>query len=88
MICASDDSNNDLYPTSKPLLQLDLQRPLHGKDVRAHVSWLAQLPLRSACVGAYTVEGVDYDTVTGNLRVEVNSPSPCNADTVVYTLHR
>ncbi|WP_163572528.1 hypothetical protein [Fodinicola feengrottensis] len=88
LICASDDSNNDLYPTSKPLLQIDLAHRLDGKDVTAHVTWLAQLPLRSSCVGAYTVEGVDYDTVTGNLRVEVNAPSPCNADTTIYTLRR
>jgi hypothetical protein len=88
LICASDDSNNDIYPTSKPLLQIDLQQPLRGRDVRAHVTSLGQLPLSSTCVGAYTAEGVDYDTVTGELRVEVVAPSPCNTDVTVYTYRR
>jgi hypothetical protein len=88
LICASDDSNNDLYPTSKPLLQIDLQHPLRGKDVKAHVTSLGQLPLASTCVGAYTAEGVDYDAVTGELRVEVLPPSPCNTDIAVYTYRR
>jgi hypothetical protein len=88
LICASDDSNNDLYPTSKPLLQIDLQHPLRGKDVKAHVTSLGQLPLASTCVGAYTAEGVDYDAATGDLRVEVLPPSPCNTDIAVYTYRR
>jgi hypothetical protein len=88
LVCASDDSNNDLYPTSKPLLQIDLQHPLRGKDVKAHVTSLGQLPLASTCVGAYTAEGVDYDAATGDLRVEVLPPSPCNTDIAVYTYRR
>ena len=88
LICASDDSNNDIYPTSKPLLQSDLQHPLRGQDVQAHVTSLGQLPLSSTCVGAYTAEGVDYDAVTGDLRVEVLPPSPCNTDITVYRYRR
>jgi hypothetical protein len=86
LICASDDSNNDIYPTSKPLLQIDLRHQLGGKDVTARVTSLGQIPLASTCVGAYTVEGVDFDTPTGQLRVEVVPPSPCNTDITVYTL--
>jgi hypothetical protein len=88
LICASDDSSNDIYPTSKPLLQIDLKHPLNGKDVTAKVTSLGQIPLASTCTGAYTVEGVDYDTVTDDLRVEVDAPSPCNGDITIYTLHR
>ncbi|HJP79616.1 MAG TPA: hypothetical protein VJ914_35420 [Pseudonocardiaceae bacterium] len=88
LICASDDSSNDIYPTSKPLLQIDLKHPLGGKDVTAKVTSLGQIPLASTCTGAYTVEGVDYDAVTGDLRVEVDAPSPCNTDITIYTLHR
>jgi hypothetical protein len=88
LICASDDSNNDIYPTSKPMLQIDLQQPLRGHDVRAHVTSLGQLPLSSTCVGAYTAEGVDYDVATGDLRVEVVPPSPCNTDVTVYRFRR
>jgi hypothetical protein len=86
LICASDDSNNDIYPTSKPLLQIDLKHQLNGKDVTARVTSLGQIPLASTCVGAYTVEGVDYDMPTGQLRVEVVPPSPCNTNITVYTL--
>jgi hypothetical protein len=86
LICASDDSANDIYPTSKPLLQIDLKHQLNGHDVTAHVTSLGQIPLSSTCVGAYTVEGDDYDAVTGDLRVEVVPPSPCNTDVTVYTL--
>lgn len=86
LICASDDSNNDIFPTSKPLLQIDLKHQLNGKDVTARVTSLGQIPLSSTCVGAYTVEGVDYDTPTGALRVEVVPPSPCNTNLTVYTL--
>lgn len=88
LICASDDSNNDIYPTSKPLLQIDLAHRLNGHDVTARVTSLGQVPLSSTCVGAYTVEGDDYDAVTGDLSVEVVPPSPCNTDVTVYTLHR
>jgi hypothetical protein len=86
LICASDDSNNDIYPTSKPLLQIDLKHALNGEDVTAKVTSLGQVPLASTCVGAYTVEGVDYDTEAGDLRVEVVPPSPCNVNVTVYTL--
>jgi len=88
LVCASDDSNNDIYPTSKPLLQIDLAHPLRGTDVVGQVTWLGQVPLRGTCAGAYTVEGVDYDTATGDLRVEVVPPSPCNTNVTVYTLRR
>jgi hypothetical protein len=86
LICASDDSANDIYPTSKPLLRIDLAHRLNGHDVTAHVTSLGQIPLSSTCVGAYTVEGDDYDATTGDLRVEVVPPSPCNTDVTVYAL--
>lgn len=88
LICLSDDSNNDIYPTSKPLLRIDLTHPLHGRDVTARVTSLGQVPLSSTCTGAYTVEGDDYDPVTGDLRIEVVPPAPCNTEVDVYTLHR
>jgi len=88
LICASDDSNNDLYPTSKPLLQIDLQHLRRAGQTSQPPGPLGQLPLASTCVGAYTAEGVDYDAVTGELRVEVLPPSPCNTDIAVYTYRR
>jgi hypothetical protein len=88
LLCATSDSNNDLYPTSYQLLQVDLPRPLAGGDTRAHVKELGQLPLVSTCAGAFTPEGVDYDAPTGTLRVEVVPPSPCNTVTDVYSFKR
>ena len=73
---------------NKKGIEIDLKHPLNGTDVTAKVTSLGQIPLASTCVGTYTVEGVDYDTVTGNLRVEVVPPSPCNTNMTVYTLRR
>lgn len=42
-----------------------------------HVTALRQLPLRSACSGAFEAEGIDYDRRTGTLRVIVVSPGFC-----------
>lgn len=88
LLCATSDSNNDLYPTSYQLLQVDLPHALTGHDVRAHVKELGQLPLSSTCAGAFTPEGVDYDAPTGTLRVEVVPPAPCNTVTDVYSFRR
>ncbi|EWM15974.1 hypothetical protein [Kutzneria sp. 744] len=77
LLCASDDPDGSLYGMTKPLLQLDLSGPLGGADVTAHVSALGQLPLQSGCSGTFEVEGMDYDTRDGTLRVIVMSPGFC-----------
>ncbi|MGV9360299.1 hypothetical protein [Amycolatopsis sp. NPDC003731] len=86
LICATSDPYNDLYPTNLQLLQIDLARPLTGRDVTAHVREIGQVPLVSTCTGTFTPEGVDYDA--GVLRVEVVPPSPCNTVTDVYSFER
>ncbi|HKN52256.1 MAG TPA: hypothetical protein VJX66_07145 [Amycolatopsis sp.] len=88
LLCATSDNFNDLFPTSFQLLQIDLARPLNGHDVDARVQELGQVPLVSTCPGTFVTEGVDYDTPTGDLRVEVVPPSPCNTVTDVYTFRR
>lgn len=88
LLCATSDPNNDLFPTNLQLLQIDLARPLNGRDVKAHVKELGQVPLVSTCTGTFTPEGVDYDTPTGELRIEVVPPAPCNTVTDVYVLRR
>lgn len=88
LLCGTSDPNNDLYPTTFQLLQIDLARPLNGHDVTAHVTSLGQVPLVSTCLGTFVTEGVDYDAPTGELRVEVVPPSPCNTVTDVYTFRR
>ncbi|WP_086851735.1 hypothetical protein [Amycolatopsis kentuckyensis] len=86
LVCATSDPYNDLYPTNLQLLQIDLARPLTGRDVTARVHEIGQVPLVSTCTGTFTPEGVDYDG--GVLRVEVVPPSPCNTVTDVYSFER
>ncbi|MFC0039619.1 hypothetical protein [Actinomadura rayongensis] len=88
LLCATDDTGTDLFPTTKQLLQIKLSRPLRGRDVTARVTSLGQLPLVSACRGEFETEGNDYDPATGLLRVEVVPPSPCDANTTIYTFRR
>jgi hypothetical protein len=75
LLCASDDAATDLFGIAKPLLQIDLGRPLDGADVTGHVTALRPLPLQSLCSGSFEVEGVDY--AAGTLRVLVMSPGFC-----------
>jgi hypothetical protein len=84
LLCASDDTGTDLYPTSKQLLQIDLPHALDGTEVTGHVTSLGQLPLSSICTGNYEVEGTDYDPATGNLRVLIIQPGVCAAVTELY----
>jgi hypothetical protein len=78
LLCSSDDPEGTLFGMTKPLLRIDLSAPPNGTaDVTGRVSALRQLPLRSACSGAFEAEGVDYDRRTGTLRVIVVSPGFC-----------
>lgn len=77
LLCSSDDGATDLFGIAKPLLRLDLVRPLDGADVTAHVTALRPLPLSSFCSGTFEVEGTDYDPATATLRVIVMSPGFC-----------
>lgn len=72
LLCASDGSG-------KQLLQVDLTGQLSGGDVTGNVTALGQLPLQSSCGGTFEVEGIDYDSRDGTLRVIVLSPGFCVA---------
>lgn len=84
LVCASDDSSETLFSNDKPLLEVDLSAPLSSGDVTGHVIDLGSIPQESVCSGTFEVEGVDYDTTTGTLRVEVIQPSVCEIVTTVY----
>ncbi|QMU80405.1 hypothetical protein GXW83_19525 [Streptacidiphilus sp. PB12-B1b] len=88
LVCASDDSSQSLFPDSKPLLEIDLSGPLTGGDTTGHVTDIGAIPQSSICSGTYEAEGVDYDTSTGVLRLEMIQPSICGAVTSVYTYTR
>jgi hypothetical protein len=84
LICASDDSTGTLFSNAKPLLQITLPSALNGQTVTGHVTDLGSIPRSSACSGTFEAEGVDYDTATGVLRVEMIPPGVCEVATTVY----
>jgi hypothetical protein len=84
LICASDDDSQKLFPNQKPLLQVTLPGALHGSTVKGHVVDLGSIPQQSTCTGTFEAEGVDYDTSTQTLRVEVIQPGSCILHTTVY----
>lgn len=88
LVCASDDDSRSLFPETKPLLQIDLSAPLAGHDTTGHVTDLGGIPQSSICTGTYETEGVDYDTATGVLRLEMIQPGVCAAVTSVLTYSR
>ncbi|HWC82513.1 MAG TPA: hypothetical protein VG756_21385 [Pseudonocardiaceae bacterium] len=86
LLCASDDPDTDLFPTSKQLLQIDLPHALDGNEITGQVTYLGQLPLSSICTsGTYEVEGDDYDPATATLRVLIIQPGSCDPVTELYT---
>jgi hypothetical protein len=84
LICASDDDSETLFPNQKPLLEVTLPGPLRGANVKGHVVDLGSIPQVSACSGTFEAEGVDFDTSTGILRVEVIQPGSCILMTTIY----
>ena len=84
LICASDDDTRTLFPNEKPLVEVDLSQRLHGTSVKGHVVDLGPIPQVSTCSGTFEAEGVDFDTPTNVLRVEVIQPSSCVLQTSVY----
>ncbi|HEY3873569.1 MAG TPA: hypothetical protein VGM10_34750 [Actinocrinis sp.] len=85
LVCASDDSSETLFTNAKPLLEVQLSAPLGNGSVTGHVVDLGSIPqANSICSGTFEAEGVDYDTDTGVLRVEIIQPSICEVATTVY----
>ena len=76
LLCSSDDPAGELYGMTKPLLQIDLDRPLDGGDVTGRVTAVRQLPLSSGCSGNFEAEGIDFHP-DRTLRVIVLSPGMC-----------
>jgi hypothetical protein len=87
LICASDDSSETLFTNDKPLLEVQLSAALDGGSVTGHVIDLGSIPEQSDCSGTYEAEGVDYDSATGTLRVEIIQPGACEVATTVYEYH-
>ena len=83
LICASDDDSRTLFANEKPLLEVQLPRPLGSGSVRGHVVDLGSIPQHSTCAGTFEAEGVDYDAATGVLRVEIIQPGSCILKTTI-----
>lgn len=84
LICASDDSSESVFANQFPLLEVTLAAPLNGATVAGTVTDLGSIPQSSDCSGTFEPEGVDYDTATGVLRVEITQPGVCEVATTVY----
>lgn len=92
LLCSSDDAVTEGGFPRKPLLQVDLAAAVTGVDVNGAVTPVAPLPLQSECPvtapgswpGDFEAEGIDYDTRTGALRVEVIPPGICGVTGAVY----
>ena len=87
VICASDDDSRTLFANEKPLVEVDLSKSLHGIDVKGHVVDLGSIPQRSSCSGTFEAEGVDFDSSTHILRVEIIQPGSCILKTTIYEYH-
>jgi hypothetical protein len=85
LICASDDSSESIFANVDPLLEITLPAALNGSTVTGTVTDLGSIPQNSICSGTFEPEGVDYDTTSGTLRVEITQPSYCEVATTVYT---
>lgn len=84
LLCVSDDDSKRLFPNEKPLLEIDLPRPLHGTTVAGHVVDLGPIPQESSCSGTFEAEGIDFDATTRTLRVEIIQPASCILMTTIY----
>jgi hypothetical protein len=81
---AADDSRDSVFANPFPLLEVILAAPLTGGNVTGTVTDLGSIPQNSICSGTFEPEGVDYDTATGVLRVEITRPGVCEVATTVY----
>jgi hypothetical protein len=88
LICASDDSSESIFANVDPLIEVTLPSALNGSTVTGTVTDLGSIPQNSICSGTFEPEGVDYDTASGTLRVEITQPSYCEVATTVYTYQR
>lgn len=84
LICASDDDSRTLFPNEKPLVEIDLQKSLHGISAKGHLVDLGSIPQESSCSGTFEAEGIDFDVSTGILRVEIIQPGSCILKTTIY----
>jgi hypothetical protein len=88
LICASDDSSESIFANVDPLIEVTLPPALNGSTVTGTVTDLGSIPNSSICSGTFEPEGVDYNTASGTLRVEITQPSYCEVATTVYTYQR
>lgn len=82
LLCASNDPTTTLWPTPRPLLQLDLTHPLNGQPVTATVHSLGPLPQQSPCTGEFEVEGINVHN--SRMLVGLIAPKPCGSIAATY----
>jgi hypothetical protein len=88
LMCTIDDADSDLWPTPRPLLQIELAGPLTGSATTAQLTSYGELPTESLCPVTSEVAGIDYDRIHGDLRVDIVPPLPCGVVTTIYRFQR
>ncbi|MCW2526217.1 MAG: hypothetical protein JWM76_1077 [Pseudonocardiales bacterium] len=83
MVCSTNDPDQGLFPVSRQLISIRLERVIDGRPVAGEVSLMGRVPRPTSCAGDGETEGLD---VTGDtLRLAVVEPAPCRTSTRLYT---
>jgi hypothetical protein len=93
LLCSTNDVNvvgrPPLWPVVRQLLRVTLTDPLPDMSRPATVECVGSLPYWRLGIGDPEVEGIDFDPVTGDLRVVVVPTFPLNLFVAaVYRFHR
>ena len=88
LLCSTDDPSVDLWGIRRQLLEVRLDATPSDVDVSGQVTCLGALPLVSLCPGTFEVEGLDFDRISGVLRVAIVPPPPCKLLTTIVSFER
>jgi hypothetical protein len=81
LICSANDVAKDVFRVTLP-------HPLNGQVTTGQVTTVFQIPRVSHCRGRFEAEGLDFDTATQVLRVQIVPPGVCKVTTDVIAYHR
>jgi hypothetical protein len=82
LVCATNDTDEDLFGVARQLIGIQLGHPLHGHAQRGRPFLLGAVPQSAAC-GAPETEGLDVHG--GRLLLVLHERGPCGSHTLVLT---
>ncbi|MCW2526975.1 MAG: hypothetical protein JWM76_1835 [Pseudonocardiales bacterium] len=83
LICSTNDPAHDLYPLSRQIISLTLDRALDGRSIVGKPDVLGSVSGTGSCPGDAETEGIDVGG--GRLRLAVVQPRSCRAMTRLFT---